>query len=308
MDAAMRLSIVADLVRETAKNVAMALPAVRRWRSRFRRSTADLSNITDAHVTRYALALLAAVERAAEAGRLRHATVVEIGPGDNVAVGLALLSLGATAYHAIDPFLGDVDSPVARPLYGRVAMEMRKRPDVDPGSVPDPSTFPGDVLGTRVFLHRAAIEAYEALPLRECADIVCSYGVGQSVASGAAFARASYRFLKPGGVAVHFIDLGPNGCWTRYPNPLTFLSVPPRLWMWTTSHRGFANRVRFHEWVALFRDAGFTTSSDIQERFLTSTVDEARPFLAFPFRAMSTESLCVAAAHFVCRKPMVPQG
>jgi hypothetical protein len=305
MSLAPRARIVKDVAGEVAKNLAMMLRPLRAWRLRRPRTAGELKEISDELMEELVFVPLRRVTEHIPCESLQGASIIEVGPGDNIVLGMALLALGAREYHAIDRFLGDVEGQRAQRLYARAARALPERLNVPAGAVPGAGSFPADFLGKRVFLNRRGIEEYRDLPLAGKADLVFSHGVGQFVASPEDFARATMYFLRPGGASVHLVQFGPVGCWTEYPNPLTFLTVPESVWKWTSSHRGSANRVRFHEFLSHFVEAGLRVETEVLEEFTTKELDEALPFIAERFARAPRESLRVRLAKFVCRKPEV---
>lgn len=303
MDIATRFAILGDIAKETAKNAAMMLPWTRNWRLRFPRSAMLSPQITEEELWLYAFSALQMLLKHFPRAKFQGATIIEIGPGDNVVLGIPLFGLGAASYYAIDRFMGEIDSEEAHRLYAKVVDELPKRYGIRRELITDPDSYPTAWEGSRVFLCRKRIEEYRSLNLAGAADLVFSHAVGQSVASPEAFAQANYDFLKPGGMAIHLMQFGPTGCWCRYPNPLTFLTVSGTLWKLTASHRGASNRVRCDEFGALFARSGFQVTTHVLDRISPNHVDEIQPFLAKPFKAVSDESLEVAVAVFACVKP-----
>lgn len=303
MDVSTRFAILGDIAKETAKNVAMMVPFVRQWRLRYPRAAHLSRDITEADLAEYGFPAFEMLLKHISSSSIRGATVVEIGPGDNVVTGIPLLALGAVAYHAVDRFMGNVESETARKLYARVAEELPRRYGIPREAVTEPACYPRALIGSRVFLYRKGIEEFRSFNLSGVADLVFSRGVGQGVASPELFVRASYDFLKPGGMAIHMMQFGPMGCWHRYPNPLTYLTVNATLWNLTVSHRGGSNRIRCDQFEAMFARAGFHVTTHVQEKIARNHVDEIRPFLGDRFKAVPDESLEVAVAVFVCVKP-----
>lgn len=297
-----RAAILSDLLRETPKNIAMSMPFVRAWRSRFPRAAKDFAVITEDDLMRHAFSALDLVLESIPGDGFEGRTVVEIGPGDNVVLGIPLLALGASAYHAIDRFLGDISSTNALRLYEKVVEALPERYEMRREALPDPRRYPGAQEGKTVFLHPRGIEDYRTLDLGGRADLVFSYGVGGQVASAQSFSRASYELLKAGGLAIHRIYFGPVGCWRRYRNPLTFLAVSDSSWRLANSHRGLSNRVRFHEFARMFEECGFRVATRVTEVFSEEEVEQIRPWVSAPFRNAPTDSLRVAEADFLCLK------
>jgi SAM-dependent methyltransferase len=290
------LRIARDVVIEIAKNAAMAVPAVRAWRLRRPRSSAAFS-AGDKQLERFAFAPLRQLLRLGVAPNGRH--IAEIGPGDYLASGLAMLAAGASSYTAIERFPGDYRGADARAWYG--AMERhwpRFFPDI---AWPDGLSARGfpDNCAERVEIIAEPIE--RLVPKRRF-DIVCSFQVGEHVSDLDVFAQMHRRLLAPDGIAVHRVDFAPHDRWEAYGDPLTFLR--PRDWVWRLmgSHRGLPNRHRHHEFVAAFEAAGLTVETVEIETFDRARIDRSNAAKLAPrFRRMPEESLAVSAAVYRCR-------
>lgn len=303
MSIAPRARIWADVATEAVKNLGMSFPPLRAWGARRRRTMGDHREVTSQLLEDCVFTPLDAIIAEISRERLRGATVIEIGPGDNLVLGFLLLALGAHAYHAIDRFLGDVNGVRARRLYAAVCRELPPRFGISAADFSDARNFPAGSLGDKVFVYRQGVEQFRSMPLAEKADLVFSNDVGQFVASPGALASATAYFLKPGGMALHTVQFGPVGRWTRYRNPLTFLTVPQWIWPWTSSHRGSANRARHHEFLDVFKKAGLVVETKVLEEFGSAELEEARPHLDRRFALAPPDSLRVRFGKFVCRKP-----
>ena len=108
--------VVLEVFREMAKNVAMGIPAVRNARVARRRTALPLDA---SHLDRYAFPLLDLVTT--HVGSVSGKTILEIGPGDHLASGLAFLAAGAKSYSALDRFPGAYESELSRRWYRLVA-------------------------------------------------------------------------------------------------------------------------------------------------------------------------------------------
>lgn len=300
---ATRFAILCDVAGEALKNLAMMSPFVRKLRLRHPRTAKHFQDITAADLSEFGMATFEMLMSRIPVSAIQGATAIEIGPGDNLVTGMPLLALGASSYHAIDRFLGEVDSENAHRLYARVAEELPNQFNIPRQAIPDPRSYPKAQIGKRIVLHREGIEGFASLGLSDIADLVFSHDVGQHVASVEALARASYCLLKPGGIAIHHVNFGPTGCWCDYQNPLTFLTVSPLLWRLTGSHRGASNRVRLEEFRSLFVKSGLHVTIHILDEFTKAEMDEIRPFLAPPFKFVTDENLAAWVAELVCVKP-----
>jgi SAM-dependent methyltransferase len=286
--------LAGDIGIEIAKNAAMRVPAIRERRLRAPR-TSDQAGRGDAWLERYAFQALRTLEAAGV--EVRGRSVVEIGPGDFLTSGLALLAGGARSYTAIDRFTGTYSSQDAKAAYRAVR-------DAWPRAFPgrawperlDPDGFPEDVPG----LVRTIAAPIESAAAGDRFDVVCSFQVGEHVSDLAAFAARTRELLAPGGAAVHRVDFGPHGPWRKYEDPLTFLRPPDWLWRLMGSARGIPNRHRAHEFAAALAAAGLDVTEIARERFDELPGPGERRRLARRFRDMPTESLGVRAVTYLC--------
>src|SRR5262245_22792321 len=104
-------AIIRTCAREIIANMLMGIPAIARRRVAAGRTSAPA---TPENV-RKALSII--LDYPAIQPRIRGARIAEIGPGDHIATGLALLAYGADSYTAIDRFTGAYDNAAARAWY-----------------------------------------------------------------------------------------------------------------------------------------------------------------------------------------------
>lgn len=282
-----------DVAIELAKNASMALPPVRAWRLKRPRATAAFDE-SDKGLERYAFAQLRYLLRLC--GPLSGRAIAEVGPGDYLTSGFAMLAAGAASYTAIERFVGDYRGAAAKDWYR--AIESRWG-SVFP-EIPWPAELRGDAFPEncedRVELIDEPFERY--VPRRRF-DVVCSFQVGEHLSDIEVFAQMHRRILAPDGVAVHRVDFAPHDRWEAYPDPLTFLRPPDWLWTLMGSQRGLPNRRRHHEFCAAFAAAGLTVVKTELETFDPKRIDRSK--LARRFRGMPDDSLNVASAVYVCR-------
>jgi hypothetical protein len=223
---------------DIAKNVAMAIPAVRaarlkRSRTSSRPTPEGLRHVVD--LLRNALM--------EACGGVRGKSVLEIGPGDNLCSGLAFLAANARTYTAIDRFPGNYRSAEAAEWYA--ALERRDGPLP---SIDDP----------RIRVFEGAVETMHD---RGRFDIVCSRAVGEHVSSVPAFACFTRDSLAPDGTAVHIVDFTGHH-WHRDDDPELFRRFPDWLWSAMGSNRGLPNRVPYPEFISAFEAAGLQTAAE----------------------------------------------
>jgi SAM-dependent methyltransferase len=224
------------IAREIAANLAMGIPAVRSARLR-RNRTMVADPVEQAARVREQFAFFASA-----IGPFEGKTIVEVGPGDSIALAPLFIGAGAKKYIAIDRFLGDVYGDSATQIYRALsAGEWQK--DVE--------------------LHACSIEDAFAIS----ADVIVSYNALEHLGDlGRAFKNMA-RMLEPGAVMAHRIDYGPHDVWERCENKLEFLSFPDWLWNLMGSNRGYPNRLRHDAVLALLHDAGFSTKAKVTETF-----------------------------------------
>jgi len=293
------MSILVHVCREVGKNFAIAIPHVREWRLKQPR-TAPKYDGSDAALERYAYWPLHGILRML--GDVKNLHIVEIGPGDHLASGLALLAGGAATYTAIDRFPGDYSGQAAKAWYqGVKGSWSRFFPNLPWPDYLDPARFP-EAYPNRVRAVPLPVETIDGGILNDKTyprqyDVVCSLAVGEHVSDITSFASIHTNLLSSSGMGMHRVDFSPHN-WDIYPDPFTFLRFPDWLWKLMGSNRGIPNRYRFHEFLDAFAHAGLNTEV-IDVKHFSHPVDRSQ--LASRFREMPVESLSVSEAIFVCR-------
>jgi len=287
------LNIFSDTCKEVGKNIAMSIPAVRRWRLTKARAGAVLED-RDSGLERYAfqsVRILLGI-----LGDFENLRILEIGPGDNLTSGLSLLAAGAASYSVIERFAPDYSRPDAKNWYRAIQHAWStKFPNLPWPAYLNSEDFP-ERYPDRVQILPVAIEQ---AGVSEQFDIICSFQVLEHVTDIAAFAEQNARMLAPNGIAIHRVDFGPHDCWGSYQDPFIFLRFPDWLWTLTGSQRGIPNRRRYHECNAALEAAGFEYSVLGRETIPRNQVNHSR--LARQFQCMPIESLETVTAIYVCR-------
>ena len=251
----------------------------------------------------------------AYAGRERFTgTIAEIGPGDNF--GLAMLSLGggAEAVHAIDRYASVRDADRQAAIYRALADRHALHGLFD--GAPGEAALRGLHLHAGVPAERFFREAglvFEAILSRAVMEhLYDPLGALDDMAAA----------LAPGGVMVHRIDFRDHGMFAGHP-PLTFLTVPDRLWREMTRHAGRPNRMllpAWRDWLARSRLAGSLRitrlagvdgeiapaawadiDATLRARALAA-VRAVRPRLARSLRPLADQDLAVAGCVLVAER------
>ncbi len=134
-------------------------------------------------------------------------------------------------------------------------------------------------------------------------DLVISRAVLEHVNDLPATFRDMCAALKPGGIAIHLVDLKSHGL--HRDNPLDFLSWSPWLWSLMYSAKGVPNRLR----INTYRDAIVRSGLEIISlsptvHALPADIRAVRPSLAQPFRDLPDADLSWLGFWLVCRKPI----
>jgi hypothetical protein len=230
---------------------------------------------------------------------LRGKVLLEYGPGDVPGVALLMVAHGAQKVFCVDRFpmlsLSSDNEAVLDVLLGRLPADSRARGEAAL------RRFNADGLA----LDSSRIE-YLVRPgglsgLRNEADLVFSRAVLECVNDLPAIFADMEAALRPGGIAIHLVDLQSHGLHCR--NPLDFLSWPAALWGLMYSHKGVPNRWR----INYYRDLLRTSALSVQllaptTRAAASDVAEVKPHLAAPFRDVPDPDLECLGFWLVCRK------
>ena len=280
--------IVYDLIVESAKNILMGFETVKRARLRRPRAFVDHdSAVTFLQASAFdSLGLLDKY-----VGGVKGRSVCEIGPGDFLTTGLAMLAAGATRYCVIDRFPGEHSGDRAKHWYRQLRDHWpRFRPEISWDESIEPDYFP-ERYGDKVEVVSKPLESVET---SGTFDIVCSFQVGEHVTDIDHFAEIHNRLLATGGVGLHRVDFGPHDVWFRYRDPGVFLRFPDPVWRLTGSNRGVPNRKRHYEFLEAFERAGLKVDVVLTEEFDRSAIDLTK--LNRRFRKMPQESLLVSTA------------
>jgi SAM-dependent methyltransferase len=175
--------------------------------------------------------------------RLSGARVLEVGPGDNLGVALRLLGLGARQVVCVDRFVTARDRDQQRTINTALIefMPEDQRARLDPVLTPAGDIRPGQ---DRLVL-------IEGMPIEDAAerldgefDLIVSRAVLMHVYDLDAAMKAMTRLLVPSGAMSHKVDLSDLRLFTEGGHhPLTFLTIPDRLWDRMRRNTGLPNRL-----------------------------------------------------------------
>jgi SAM-dependent methyltransferase len=126
-------------------------------------------------------------------------------------------------------------------------------------------------------------------------SLLCSFAVLEHVSDLDGVCRDLYRFLAPGGLAFHFVDLADH---RSYRGDGKFHSLS---FLTTDAPMPNLNRIRAHDQLRAQREAGFEVISE--ERGFAPLTDEIRSQLLPRFAAMKDPDVSAIKLSMVLRKP-----
>ena len=227
-------------------------------------------------------------------------TIVEYGPGDFPGVAVLMLASGARKVYCVDRFpmvrLSEKNVGVWHALVAGMDATQRQRALallVNPA-------LPAD--GFKREFVEYVVRPHGFSGLRQQADLAISRAVLEHVDDLEGTFADMVAALKPGGLAMHQVDLKSHGL--HRDTPLDFLEWPTWLWSLMYSHKGVPNRWR----IDRYRHAVQTLpvqSVSLEPTLHATAADVAavRGRLAPPFRDLSDEDLACLGLWVGFRKP-----
>jgi SAM-dependent methyltransferase len=233
---------------------------------------------------------------------LRGRRILEYGPGDVPGVAILMVAHGASQVVCVDRFPMVRMSPKNIQIVKLIVERLRGvRRDLSEACFRQPG-HPESGFDPKYIDY--LVQPSGLSGLENEIDLVISRAVLEHVNDLPASFRDMYEALKPGGIAIHLVDLKSHGL--HRDNQLDFLTWPTWLWSMMYSAKGVPNRLR----VNAYRDAVTQSGFELIEMKPTviasmEHVRAVRPELADPFKKLSDEDLSWLGFWLVCRKPAV---
>jgi SAM-dependent methyltransferase len=232
--------------------------------------------------------------------------VLEVGPGENLGVGLRLLQMGVRKVVSIDRFHSLRPPSEQVRLYRAMAENL---PHGQRREFDSLETFADDAKSNSGF------------------DLIVSRAVLEHLYDPARALEAMDRLLAPGGRMIHEIDFRDHGMYSSLGlNPLTFLTVPDFIWRAMSSHVGAPNRWLAASFGNKLKAMGYELRMDIkhilhEDRVIgkpalirgvdfgdpqAEIVEGIRSRLLPRFRRLPLEELLTSVIVITARKPDAP--
>jgi len=254
----------------------------------------------------------------------RGKQILEVGPGDNFGVALKFLAAGAAKVVCLDKFYSERNPDQQTRIY----QELRKQLSADETVVFDESIKLDngiDLNPKRLhYIYGTGIEEADQILPPGSFDFILSRAVIHNVYDVERGFESMDRLLAPGGYTIHKIDLSDENMFSsRGMHPLTFLTIPERIYHWMASDSGKPNR----KLIGDYRDQMLKRGYDAKILISTvlgagplvphkeqieygvdygnqtlSLINEIRPQLAAPFRDRSDADLATAGIFLIARK------
>jgi SAM-dependent methyltransferase len=261
-------------------------------------------------------------------GRLReedliHKEILEVGPGNNLGVALLFLAKGAKRVVCWDKF-NPVENiaqqiQIYKSLKYRLNAKEKKRYDDCIEDIDKLAFNPTKLMYT----YGKGIE--DADLKNESYDLIVSRAVLEHIYNIDRAFSLMQDSLKPKGIFLHKIDLRDHGIFSSSGmNPLTFLTISPKIWRMMSEYSGRPNRKRIDYYRRIFNQNRFDTTIFIthivglpneliphrkySEYVVNDNDDtlnlikEIRPQLSPEFRILSDKDLAISGIFLVARK------
>ena len=256
---------------------------------------------------------------------LRGKRILEVGPGDNFGVALKFLAAGAAKVVCLDKFYSERNVEQQTRIY----KELRKALSADEARVFDECIkLDGDIELNEErleYIYGHGVEEADQILEPASFDFIVSRAVIHNVYDIDRGFEAMDRLLAPGGYTLHKIDLSDENMFSsRGMHPLTFLTIPERIYYLMASDSGKPNRRLIGDYREQLVKRGYEAKIlistvlgegqlmphkeqieqgvDYFERTV-SLINEIRPKLAAPFRDRTDAELATSGIFLIGRKP-----
>lgn len=220
---------------------------------------------------------------------LRGKTVLELGPGADLGVGLYFLAQGVARYCAADVNL--LAAKVPQEFYERLVADLIERGTITADRADALLAEPESTrVGQPDRLDYRCLDDFDLRVFgRDSVDLFVSQAAFEHFEHFQDTARQMAEVARPGALLVTEIDLNTHTRWLRDNDPHSIYRIPE--WMYQLCHfPGIPNRMRPQEYVQALEQAGW---HDIVVTPITTVSDgylrQVQPHLASPFRTPTAD-------------------
>lgn len=230
---------------------------------------------------------------------LKGKTLMEYGPGDLPGVAALMVARGARKVYCVDRFpLVNLSAKNTRVLTDLIDGCRGAERDRLVGSLANPEDPSAGFAPERI---EYLVRPSGISGLRSAVDMVFSRAVLEHVDNLEATFSDMVAALRPGGVAIHQVDLRSHGL--HKTNPLDFLAWSPALWRWMYSQKGVPNRWRIDKYRAILEALPVELLAlDPTKCASPEHLAEVRDMLAAPFRGVNDQDLSWLGFWLLMRK------
>jgi hypothetical protein len=184
-------------------------------------------------------------------------SMVELGPGDNLGIGLLYLAWGASDFTGMDRFYSTHDAARERQIYLALRDTLSSAERIRFDEAVDLSGGIRFNESKIRYRYGAAAEDCDRDLSPGSVDILLGRGVLQATDIYRAL-PAIHRLLKPGGVTCHKVELRDLGMFSHNGyHPLEFLTLPDSTYRWMVEGADRPNRSHVHDYRAELVRLGF---------------------------------------------------
>jgi len=190
---------------------------------------------------------------------VRGKKILEIGPGENLGVGIRFLSDGADLVVSVDRFRSLASKAEQAQVYAGLLAEMSavQRNTLGNSVVLTTDDFKIDNDKYHYLADTPVEEISRTIPSQSF-DMIVSRAVLEHVSDLEGAFQSMDAVLNPGGYMIHEVDFRDHGIFSNHNlNPLTFLTVSDSLWKAMTSHIGAPNRKFIDSYIHLLEQYGY---------------------------------------------------
>ncbi|MCK4307493.1 class I SAM-dependent methyltransferase [candidate division WOR-3 bacterium] len=230
--------------------------------------------------------------------------VLELGPGDNFGVALKFLIAGANKVTCLDKFYSNRDIAQQYQIYKAMRDELLQGGKRSFDSIIKLNNHKFEFTGNKFeYIYDRGIEqALEIFPSASF-DMIISRAVLEHIPDLDAAFNSMDKLLRPGGYMIHNIDLRDHGIFTSVGlHPLTFLTIPEKIWKLMTGHSGKPNRMRLDYYKHKMEELNYNYRIKIILSSTLPMIENIKPKLQPEFKKMLSEDLLPETIFLIAQK------